>query len=73
MSAQDEQRYGYVRISGWHGTTWTRVLVVGTTPKRYRIRAIDRTILPRRILVPGETALVPHDAVRLDSPDGEAA
>lgn len=53
-------------ISGWHGTTSTPVLTVGITPKRFRIRAIERTRLSgrNRWLEPGEEALVPKSAVR---------
>lgn len=58
--------YAYLVITGWHGTTATKVVTVGHTPKRFRIRAITRTRLPgrNRWLEPGETALVPRSAVR---------
>ena len=59
-------RYGYVRVQGWHGTTETRVLIVGETPKRYRIQAINTLKLGgrNRWLDAGCTAFVPKRAVR---------
>jgi hypothetical protein len=59
---------GWLRITGWHGSTHQRVLVVGETPKRRRIRAITRTRLAGRgrWLEPGEEALVPSTAVQID-------
>lgn len=58
--------YAYLVLSGWHGTTATKVLTVGMTPKRFRIRAIARTKLQgrNRWLEPGKEALVPKSAVR---------
>jgi len=58
--------YSYLVLSGWHGTSSTRVITVGATPQRYRIRAITRTRLPGRgrWLEPGEETLVPKTAVR---------
>lgn len=56
-------QHGILRIVGWHGVSHTRVEVIGTTPKRVRIRAIVETRLPGRILEPGEVALVPKSAV----------
>lgn len=42
------------------------VLVVGETPKRYRIQAIERTRMPGRCrwLYAGELALVPKSAIK---------
>lgn len=56
----------FLVIRGWHGTTGTKVLTVGITPKRFRIRAITLTRLAgrNRWLEPGEEALVPKSAVR---------
>jgi hypothetical protein len=53
-------------LIGWHGTTWNPNEVVGETPTRYRIRALERTRLAGRDrwLEPGRTALVPKRAVR---------
>lgn len=58
--------YSYLVISGWHGTSSTRVITVGSTPKRFRIKAITRTKLAGRgrWLEPGQEALVPKTAVR---------
>jgi len=56
---------GYLLLDGWEGRTRQQVEVIGQTPKRYRIRAIDRTRLAGpRWLNPGETALVPKTAMR---------
>lgn len=58
--------YSYLVIVGWHGATATKVITVGETPKRIRIRAITRTRLAGvgRWLEPGAEALVPRTAVR---------
>lgn len=57
---------GELGLQGWHGLTWTPVLVVGETPRRWRIRALERTRLAgrRRYLPAGAEALVPRGAVR---------
>ncbi len=56
----------HLMVAGWGGTTVTEVLTVGTTPRRFRIRAITRTKLAGRDrwLEPGQEALVPLSAVR---------
>ena len=58
---------GSLTIVGWHGTTSTEVEIVGSTPKRFRIRALTRTRLagPCRWLEVGEETLVPTSAVRV--------
>jgi len=63
----DEPVIGELVLDGWEGRTYQRVEVIGHTPKRLRIRAIERTRLAgrRRYLEPGQTALVPTRAVRL--------
>lgn len=52
-------------ISGWHGVTSYSVALVGSTPKRRRIMAMQPLRLPRRgrTLEPGDVALVPATAV----------
>lgn len=67
-----ETRYGVLRMTGWHEYTETRVEVIGTTPKRLRIRAIVETRLPGRILSPGDVALVPKSAVRIECSGADA-
>ena len=54
-------------LNGWEGRTETPIWIIGETPKRYRIRASQRTKLAgrNRWLESGETALVPKSAVRL--------
>lgn len=55
---------GRLVLVGWHGRAEQRVEIVGQTPKRLRIRAIERTRLAGpRWLEPGQTALVPTRAV----------
>lgn len=58
--------HSYLVLQGWHGTTSTPVLTVGITPKRFRIRAVQRTKLAgrNRWLEPGQETLVPKTAVR---------
>jgi hypothetical protein len=58
---------GMLRIVGWHGSTSYRVAVVGITPKRFRIRALEDLRLSgrNRFLKAGETTLVPKTAVRV--------
>lgn len=58
-------RQGYLNLDGWSGISSTLVEVVGATPKRLRIRAIEKTRLAGRWrwLEPGETALVPLRAI----------
>jgi hypothetical protein len=60
-------RIGYLGLDGWAGRRERKVEVVGETPKRYRIRAIEKTKLAgrNRWLDVGKTALVPKYAVRL--------
>lgn len=59
-------RIGYLQLDGWAGRRDHKVEVVGETPHKYRIRAIERTKLAgrQRWINPGETALVPKYAVR---------
>ncbi len=58
---------GLLLMDSYAGRTCTPVEIVGETPKRYRIRAIEDTKLAgrNRWLAAGETALVPKHAVRL--------
>lgn len=59
------ERKAKLGIMGWHGTIWTDVIVTDETPKRYRIKAINKTSLAgSRMINQGETALVPKHAVR---------
>lgn len=64
----DELRIGYLGLDGWAGRREHKVEVIGETPKRYRIRAIERTKLAGRCrwLYAGETALVPKYAIRFE-------
>jgi hypothetical protein len=64
-------------IVGWHGATAQRVMVVGITPRRFRIRATSRVRLAGRgrWLEAGQEALVPKTAIRItgEGPDAEKA
>jgi hypothetical protein len=61
---------GLLVISGWHGATAYRVAVVGMTPRRFRIRALEPLRLAGRgrTLQTGGEALVPLHAVRVTGP-----
>lgn len=56
---------GWLNLSGWAGRTSKLVEVVGETPQRFRIRAIEKTRLSGRLrwLEPGETTLVPRHSI----------
>ncbi len=62
----DPPRPARLGLVGWYGVTWDPIEVVGETPTRWRIRAIERTWLAGRCrwLEAGETTLVPKHAVR---------
>jgi hypothetical protein len=65
-----------ITLNGWQGLTTQEVEVVGSTPQRYRIRAITRTRLAgrQRYLEAGQTVLVPRKVVTfLDIPALEVA
>lgn len=57
----------WLHVNTYAGHARYRVEVVGMTPKKYRIRALERTRLGGRCrwLYTGETALVPKEAVSL--------
>jgi hypothetical protein len=59
-------RRGLLMLDGYGGRTEQEVEIVGETPKRTRIRAITPTRLAgrRRMMRPGEVALVPKYAVK---------
>lgn len=64
------ERGGLLCLDGWSGRVEQPVAVIGETPKRYRIRAITRTRLAGlyRWLKPGDTALVPKNAIKFPEP-----
>lgn len=65
-----DERLGVVHLDGWAGHTCQACRIVGETPKRYRIQALEsgrELRLPKghglvKILYPG-THLVPKSAV----------
>lgn len=61
-------QYGYIHLQGWHGATRQKVQIVGETPKKYRIKAIEFTKLAGRSrwILEGEEALVPKHAVTVE-------
>lgn len=64
---------GVLMLDGWAGRSDWPVVIVGETPKRYRITPDgDKPVKlggRSRWLQPGQTALVPKHAVRLNSVD----
>lgn len=66
-------RAAYLFTQGWAGRRKQAVVVVGETPKRYRIRGHVRVRLagPQRWLEPGFTALVPKPSIRFIENDGK--
>jgi hypothetical protein len=68
------ERLGYLVLDGWAGRSYTRVKVIGQTPRRWRIRALILTRLAgrKRALPPGAVTLVPRYAVIFDKPAVEA-
>lgn len=54
---------GILIINGWAGRREIPVLIVGETPKRYRIQAIQPIKLVGRYIESGETNLVPQNAI----------
>ena len=70
----DYPRDGWVQLDGWGSRTQQRVLVIGETPKRYRIRAITSTRLAGRyrLLGPGHEYLVPKAALTFHEIPGVA-
>lgn len=65
-----QPRLAELFLDGWAGRRSQPVLIVGETPKRYRIRTTTaapvRLAGRRRWLFEGETVLVPKTAVRVD-------
>ena len=64
--------YAYIFLDGWGGASKQKVELVGETPKKYRIRAIELTKLAGRSrwLPPGQETLVPKTAVVVErTPD----
>lgn len=64
----DYPKDGLLWLSGWFGISKQPVVVVGETPKKYRIRAIEQTKLGGRCrwLETGETTLVPKRAITFE-------
>lgn len=62
------EQFGFVLLQGWAGLTKARVQIIGKTPKKYRIRALERTKLGGRdrYIEKGSEALVPQHAVALE-------
>lgn len=66
-----EARDGEICTDGWAGRQWQRVLIVGETAKRYRVRAPEVgavRLAGRNRWISGEmTALVPKGSVRIEA------
>ena len=53
-------------LQSWAGLRWYPVTILGETPTKYRVRFDDTLTLPsRKVVYPGDIALVPKHAVRL--------
>ncbi len=64
-SSQDTKgRPTVVCKNTWAGRIESPCRVVGETPTRYRIEVDQNIVLPRGVLRPGTSALVPKTAVR---------
>ncbi len=59
----------YIEIDGWTGRQKYSVVVVGETPKKYRVKLLVDTKLPGRNRWgnAGEVILVPKSVVKQDS------
>jgi hypothetical protein len=66
LDVNPNERKAEIAVTGWGGTLATTVLVVGETPQKYRIRAIERTRLAgrNRWLDAGQETLVPKRVVK---------
>lgn len=56
----------WLLLQGWHGCSRQAVTVIGETPKRYRITCSYSPVRlagRNRYMYPGESKLVPRDAV----------
>lgn len=64
----NSERLAELGVTGWHGVTWALCVVIGETPKRYRVRPCNTIgelrLAGRRTLRTGESALVPKRAIR---------
>jgi hypothetical protein len=60
-------------LDGWHGRTKTPCIVIGETPKRYRVKLVERCKLAGRCRwgYAGEIVLMPKYAVTPVTPAGE--
>lgn len=65
----DDSREARIHMAGWSGHWSEQIIVIGETPKRYRIQAIKRIVLPgrNRFLESGERALVPKNCITFES------
>ena len=67
LTGEKEAVAAWLWLDGWEGVTRTPVLVVGETPRRYRIRPAGTRAVKlagrQRWLVPDSTTLVPKHAI----------
>lgn len=52
-------------MQGWAGLSRHPIEILAETPQRYRVRMVERTPLPGRVLNAGDEALVPKRSVRV--------
>lgn len=65
---QGPGRRAVLLVDGFAGRRELSCRVIGETPMKYRIEVDTETRLPRRTLMPGESALVPRWSVRFLPP-----
>ncbi len=60
------ERVATLEMDGWAGRSSSPCVVVGETPKRYRVRFDVRTRIAGRMryAAPGEVVLIPKRAIR---------
>jgi hypothetical protein len=65
-TAMTDERYAEFGLHGWHGITWSPCVVIGETPKRYRVRLMQACRLAGRMNfgAAGDIVLLPKSAVR---------
>lgn len=61
-------QYGFILLESYAGLTKHRVEIIGETPKKYRVRALQETRLAGRgrYILTGDETLVPKHAIQLE-------
>lgn len=61
------ERKATLRTMSWAGTSRWPVVILRETPKRYRVRLLEDTVLPTGPMPAGSVVLVPKGAVDLEA------